>query len=318
MTAIFLSEGDVRSVADMPLALEAAERTFAELASGNAVNIPRSRAAAPGIMLHSMSAASPGAMVLGTKTYVTTKEGAYFQVTLWDALSGRPLCIIEADYLGQLRTGAASGLACRLMSNPESQVVGCLGSGQQARTQLQAICLSRPIDRIEVYSRNSERCLLFADEISQLCDVQTVAVHSPDEAASEKDIVVCATSSKTPVFQGAVLTPGTHLCVVGSNYRTKSEVDLETIRRSDWIVCDDLAGSRNEAGDFLSAIEAGCLEWSRVQELGKVLAGEQTGRAHEDDITLFKSVGLAIQDIILGMAIYERARDEGLGQKLPF
>ncbi|QDV29593.1 L-lysine cyclodeaminase [Planctopirus ephydatiae] len=318
MTAFFLSEGDVRFVADMPLALAATEQAFQELATGRAVNIPRSRAMIPGVILHSMSAASTGVKILGTKSYTTTKQGAQFLVTLWDAETGKPLCVMEADYLGQLRTGAASGLSCKLMSNPESRIVGCFGSGLQARTQLQAICMSRPIERIEVYSRNSEKCSQFADEVSQLCDVPTIPVHSPDDAASEKDILVCATTSKSPVFQGASLTPGTHLCVVGSNHLSRAEIDLETIRRSDWIACDDLAACQNEAGDFVAAIEAGCLEWQRVQELGRVLVGEQTGRAHEDDITLFKSVGLAIQDIILGTQVYIRAREEGLGQPLPF
>jgi ornithine cyclodeaminase/alanine dehydrogenase-like protein (mu-crystallin family) len=154
--------------------------------------------------------------------------------------------------------------------------------------------------------------------MSELCNVPVVAVHSPEDVATEKDIVICATASPLPLFDGHVLAEGTHLNVIGSNYLTKSEIDVTTIRRSDHIICDSKDACKLEAGDFVPALEDGSLDWSRVHELSDVVHGRETGRAHAEDITLFKSVGLALEDLAVAVRVLEKARTEGIGQPLPF
>lgn len=318
MPALFLNESDVRELLDMEAAIDLVEAAFRELASGQAQNIPRRRAQAPGIMLHTMSASAEYLGRIGWKSYTTTREGARFLVGLYDGTTGELLALIEADWLGQLRTGAASGVATEYMARPDSAVVGVIGTGTQARTQLKAVCTVRRIERIEVYGRDADRRAAFADEMSEYCGTQVEPVHSPDTAVAEKDIVITATSSRVPVFEGRSVDTGTHLNVIGSNFPQKSEIDAETIRRIDSIVCDSVEQCRIEAGDLIDAVDQGLTDWRLMHDLGDVVTGQQTGRAQPEHVTLFKSVGLAIQDVALATELLDRAIEEGMGQRLPF
>ncbi len=318
MPALFLSEDDVRELADIDLALDTVERAFAALAEGTAHNIPRRRAKSPGIWLHGMHASAEYLGVSGWKFYTTTKHEAKFHVGLYDNKSGELIAMIEADELGRLRTGAASGVATEAMARLDASVVGLFGTGRQARTQLQAVCKVRKIERVEVYSRNAERCAQFAEEMSELCVTEVVSVHRPDEAAADKDIIITASSAKTPVFDGRVLVDGTHLNIIGSNSLQKTEVDAVTVQQADHIVCDSIEACQLEAGDFQEALQLGMTDWRLMHDLADVVSGQQTGRATPEDITLFKSVGLAIEDVALAKAIYDRAQSENVGQQLPF
>ena len=318
MPALFLSEDDVRELADIDLALDTVERAFGALAEGTAHNIPRRRAKSPGIWLHGMHASAEYLDVSGWKFYTTTKHGAKFHVGLYDNESGELIAMIEADELGRLRTGAASGVATEAMARLDASVVGLFGTGRQARTQLQAVCKVRKIERVEVYSRNAERCAQFAEEMSELCVTEVVSVHRPDEAAADKDIIITASSAKTPVFDGRVLVDGTHLNIIGSNSLQKTEVDAVTVQQADHIVCDSIEACQLEAGDFQEALQLGMTDWRLMHDLADVVSGQQTGRATPEDITLFKSVGLAIEDVALAKAIYDRAQSENVGQLLPF
>lgn len=316
MPALYLTEADVDELMDVDDSIEVIEQLFRRLAAGEAVNVPRVRAVAPGVILHTMSAAVPYLGLVGLKSYVTTKQGARFHVTIYDALTGEMRALIEANTLGQLRTGAASGVATECMARPDAKVVGVFGTGFQARTQLKAVCCVRRIERVEVYGRDPERRERFAAEMTEFCATQVVPVHSPDEAASEKDIVICATSSRTPVFDGRHLEEGTHLNVVGSNWWNKAEIDTATVRRADVIACDSIDQCRLEAGDFAAALEEGAFEWNRAVELSSVLTGRETSRATPEDVTLFKSVGLAVEDVAMAARLLERAEEEGLGRPL--
>lgn len=318
MSALFLSEADVEWLLDMPTAIEAVEAAFRAWADGKADNQPRRRAIAHGAMLHTMAAASEYLGFLGVKTYATTRTTAQFHLWLYDIPSGELVAVMEANRLGQMRTGAASGVATRVMARPDAAIVGCFGTGLQARTQLQAVCAVRKIERIEVYGRDENRRVKFAAEMTELCNVPVVAVHEPDAVAAEKDIVITATSSKVPLFDGRVLDEGTHLNVIGSNWLTKAEIDSATVCRADHIVCDSVEACQLEAGDFVAALESGALEWDRVHELRDVLTGAETNRAVPSDITLFKSVGLALEDVAVASRIYHRALSESMGQRLPF
>ncbi len=318
MPALFLSEDDVCELADIDMAIDAVENAFAALAAGTADNVPRRRAKASGIWLHGMHASAEYLGVSAWKFYSTTKSGARFHVGLYDNASGELIAVIEADELGRLRTGAASGVATESMARPDASVVGLFGTGRQARTQLQAVCKVRKIERVEVYSRNADRCAQFAEEMSELCVTEVVSVHSPDEAAAEKDIVITATTSQTPVFDGRVLVDGTHLNIIGSNTLRKTEIDATTVQQADHIVCDSIEACQLEAGDFQEALQLGMTDWRLMHDLCEVVAGQKTGRATPEDITLFKSVGLAIEDVALAKVIYDRATNQGVGRPLPF
>ena len=185
--------------------------------------------------------------------------------------------MIEANYLGQLRTGAASAVATECMARPDAKVVGLFGTGRQARTQLKGVCSVRKIELVEVYSRDEERCTEFADLMSEWCNTKVVPCRNPDQVAAEKDIVICATSARTPLFDGRVLDEGTHLNVIGSNFLNRAEIDATTVHRADKIICDSLEQCRLEAGDFVQALEDGMVEWSNMGELANVVAGRETG-----------------------------------------
>lgn len=318
MSALLLTENDVRELMDMETSIEVLEEAFRQLGIGGAENVPRARARAPGIMLHTMSAAAEYLGLVGWKAYTTTAAGPQFHVGVYRAEDGVMVALIEANYLGQLRTGAASGVATEYMARPDAQVVGILGSGLQARTQLKAVCTVRDIQAVEVYSRNEERRHQFAQEMSEWCNTRVVPVHAPDEAAAEKDIVICASSSRAPLFDGRVLDEGTHLNVIGSNFLNKAEIDVTTVRRADVIVCDSLQQCKLEAGDFVAALEEGATDWTLMHELSDVVNGRAAGRPHPENITLFKSVGLAIEDVAMAAKLLELARAEGLGKALPF
>jgi alanine dehydrogenase len=318
MPVLYLTEDDVRELLDMETAIEVVEEAFRQLARGAATNVPRSRATGTGITLHSMSASADYLGLVGGKTYTTTRDAARFLVSLYSGKTGELVALIEADALGQFRTGAASGVATEFMARPDAKVVGLFGAGKQARTQLKAVCAVRKIELVEVCSRNEERCREFCDLMSEWCNTRVVPARNPDEVATEKDIVICATSSRAPLFEGRVLDEGTHLNVIGSNYLNKTEIDVSTLHRADTIVCDSIEQCRLEAGDFVDALEAGAVEWSNMRELAAVVSDQETGRRTVESITLFKSVGLALEDVALGAKVLELAQREGLGRTLQF
>ncbi len=312
---LYLSEDDVSELLDMDIALAAMEQLFREWGDDRAENTVRQRVRAPGVMLHTLSGACEYLGRVGLKTYTTTKSVNRFLVLLFDT-EGRLDALIEADLLGRLRTGAVSGLATAALARPDAESVGLFGAGRQARTQLKAVCTVRRIRRVEVYSRDEARLATFCDEMSEYCRTEVIPCRWPGQIVTGKDIVITATTSRTPLFDGHLLDEGTHLNVVGSNHSAAAEIDVTTIARSDARVCDDVAACRVEAGDFYPAVEAGVLEWSQLRELKNVLAGRETGRATAADITLFKSVGLAIEDVALAAKTVELARVAGVGRSV--
>src|SRR5579864_5081810 len=275
MSALYLTEADVRELLDMEIAIDVVEEAFRQLADGGAMNVPRARAHAQGIYLHTMSAVAAYLGFAGWKAYTTTSHGAKFHIGLYSIKSGELVALIEANFLGQLRTGAASAVATECMARPDAKVVGLFGSGLQARTQLKGVCTVRKIELVEVYSRNEERCQQFAELMSEWCNTKVVPSRNPDEVAAEKDIVICATTARTPLFEGKSLDEGTHLNVVGSNYLNKAEIDATTVQRADTVVCDSIEQCRLEAGDFVQALEDGAVEWSNMHELADVVAGRE-------------------------------------------
>src|SRR5205807_1734495 len=203
--------------------------------------------------------------------------------------TGTRLALIQAAYLGQVRTGAASGVATQYMARPDAVEVGLFGSGKQARTQLQAVAKVRKLRRVQVYSLNEERRRAFAQEMTEVCQCEIEPVPRPEMAAEDKDIIITATTSREPVLNGHWVAEGTHLNVIGSNFLGKAEVDAVAVRRCDSIVVDSKDQARLEAGDFVQPLEEGSIHWADIHELGQVIVGRFTGRAHPEDVTLFKS-----------------------------
>lgn len=317
MAARYLTEDDVARLLDMRTAIDAVEEAFRNMASGQACNVPRQRAQSPGIVLHTMSATAPWLGLAGWKCYTTTRQGARFLAGLCDAASGALVALIEADRLGRLRTGATTAVAAQWMAPLEAAELGLFGAGQQAETQLEAVAAARPIKQAFVYSRNEERRVAFAERMSARLAIDVAAVDRPQEAAEELPIVVTATNSPEPVFDGSWLAEGAFVAAMGSNWLKRAELDFKTIRRADNIVCDSIEACRHEAGDFTDALEKGVFDWSRAVELADVVAGRSVGRSRAESISLFKSVGLAIEDVALGGKLLELAVEQGVGQMLP-
>jgi len=318
MSALFLTESDVAQLLDMRLAIEVVEEAFRQLADRKAMNVPRVRAKMPGVVLHTMSAAAEYLGLVGWKAYATTRAGARFHSALYDAHSGDMVALIEADRLGQVRTAAATAVAIEWMANLDASELGLFGTGHQAETQLEAATVARPIKQAFVYSRNETKRIAFAGRMSRQLGIDVVPVDRPQEAAEELPIVITATTSVEPLFDGNALAEGTLVCAVGSNWLTKAEIDVNVVRRADNIVCDSIEACRAEAGDFVAALEAGVFDWSRAVELADVVSGNAVGRSTRESVTLFKSVGLAIEDVALGGKLLDLARARGIGRQLPF
>ena len=314
MPVLLLTEDDVRQLLTMEMALEAVEEGLRKMALEEATSIPRARSQTDHAMLHVMSASAKTLGIMGYKAYITSKKGTNFHVALYDGKTGSQLALIQADYLGQVRTGAASGVATQYMARPDAQEVGLFGSGKQARTQLQAVCAVRKVRRVQVYSPNEERRRQFAQEMTDLCQCEIEPVPRPETAAEDKDIVITATTSREPVLNGHWIAEGTHLNVIGSNFLGKAEVDAVTVRRCESIVVDSKDQARIEAGDFVAALEEGSIHWADIHELGQVIVGRYTGRAHSQDVTLFKSLGLALEDIAVAARVVAKAQAAGVGR----
>lgn len=313
---LYLTESDVEKVLPMADAMEAVEVALRALGQGQASNRPRQRIIGPGVVMHLMPAGWPGRGYVGFKNYTSAPGGTRFWLHLFDSTSGDWLAVIEADRLGQLRTGAASGVATRYLARPEARTLGLIGSGWQAESQLEAVCTARTVVEVKVYSRSPERAQAFAARMGERVRVPVRAVPTAAQAVRQSDIVVTATSAREPVLSGDWLAPGAHVNAVGSNWANRRELDESAVTRAASIWVDSLEQARIESGDLLAPIAAGHLSWDRVGELADVVAGNAASRTRPDDITLFKSHGIALEDVAVGALVYERARRRGFGREI--
>lgn len=318
--ALVLREADVRRVLTMPDAVRTLALAFRQLATGQAQNTPRARIVLPdgSGVLHVLSAAAPRQGVLGYKAYTAFRQGVRFVVMLYSTEDGRLLAEIEADWLGRMRTGAASGVATHALARPEANAVGIVGTGGQARTQLMAVCAVRQIKTIRAFGRDEERRQAFCQEMEALLGVEVRPAASAEEAVREAEIVVTATTAREPVVQGAWLQPGAHVNAMGSNWANRRELDDEAVTRSAVVAVDSVDQARLEAGDLVLAAQSGAFDWARVVPLGAIIANQQPGRTAPDQVTLFKSLGIGLEDITVAKHVYERARQQGLGEELAF
>jgi alanine dehydrogenase len=317
---LYLTEQEVTQLLTMDETLAAVEAVFKSQAIGQATNEPRRRVRAAGSTLHVLSGAVANlagfAGLLGLKAYAVTRSGARFIVTLFDAATGELLALIEADKLGQMRTGAASGVATKYLAKPDAQTVGIYGTGWQARSQLAAVCGVRDIKSIKVYGRNPEKRAQFCEQMKAELLLDDISPVEQPEAAAEADIVITITSAREPVLHGAWLQPGTHFNAAGGNSVLRREFDDETIKRAAFICADSAAQAHLEAGELVVAIEKGLLTWEAVHDLRYVVNGNLSGRQDKTDITLFKSLGLAIEDIAAAAVVYRKAVEQKMGKEI--
>jgi ornithine cyclodeaminase/alanine dehydrogenase-like protein (mu-crystallin family) len=267
-------------------------------------------------MLHVLPAAAKTLGVIGYKAYVTTRAGARFHVTIYDGKTGEMIAVMQADYLGQVRTGAASAVATKHLARKDSSTAGILGAGRQARTQLLGVSKVRKLTRAVVWGPTEERRAAFAREMSEACGFEVVPAASPEEAARGMDVICTATSAREPVLLGQWLSPGQHVNAIGSNFLAKAEIDADVVKRSNVVTIDSKDQGRLEAGDLVAALDQGVIEWIDVAELGRVVAMRAPGRQAAEDITLFKSLGIGLEDIAVAMKVYQKAKEAGVGRWL--
>ena len=318
MPVLLLKEADVNALVTMEDALAAVEGSFLEQARGTGINQPRRRVRQPHGTLHLMGAALVERGYWGFKAYTTTRQGARFVVHLYDVTSGALLAILEADRLGQLRTGAASGVATKYLARPDAGTLALFGAGYQAETQLEAIAAVRPLREVRVYSRTPARRHAFAERMAARLGLQVRAVDAPEAALDGADIITTITTARAPLFKGDLVQPGVHINAAGSNAAIRAELDAEAVRRTTAIFVDDVQQARFESGDLVQAYQRNALAWERVRPLADVVAGLLPGRRTSEDITLFESQGIALWDVALAAVVYERARERGVGQEVAF
>ncbi|HZO97503.1 MAG TPA: ornithine cyclodeaminase family protein [Gaiellaceae bacterium] len=307
---LYLREADVAALLSPADALAAVEESFRRLARGAVDNRPRDRLFVEGGVLAVMACADPELGYAGLKSYVWTDRGTVFAVLLFKLPEARLEAVIEADKLGQLRTGAASGVAARHLARAGAASLGVIGCGWQAASQVACIREALPgIERVVVYCRNRERLEAFCREHG--CE----PAESHRDAAVQ-DVVVTVTTSKDPVLRGEWLAPGALVCAVGANDRRRRELDNAVLERAAFVCCDSREDARRESGDLIEPVEQGLLDWLEVHELQEVVAGEVQGRASDDDVVLFKSNGIAAWDLAAGARVVELARERGAGLEL--
>ena len=316
MPVLHLTEDEVRGLLTMDMAIEAVEAGLRKMALEEAFNVPRSRCQTDHAMLHVLPAAAKTLGVIGYKAYVTARAGTHFHVTIYDGKSGEMLAVLQAGHLGQMRTGAASAVATKHLARKDSTTVGIFGSGKQARTQLLGVTRVRKVTRAVVWSPSEDRRTAFAREMSEACGIEVVPAANPEDAARGLDIICTATTAREPVLFGAWLSPGQHVNAIGSNFLAKAEIDAEVVKRANVVTIDSKDQGRLEAGDLVAALDQGVIEWIDVAELGRVVAMRAPGRQSGDDITLFKSLGIGVEDIAVAIKVYQKAKETGVGRWL--
>jgi len=315
-TPLYLTEEDVRGLATVKDAIGALESLFATWADPSTVNMPRQRSKAGNGMFNLMGASYGPKNVFGLKAYSSGGNGARYHALLYSTTDGKLMAMIECDALGQMRTGAASGLATKLMANADARTLAVIGTGRQAHTQVAAVCAVRPIDAVRVFSPTAAHREDFARQIERDIKVAAQPVASGEAAVSGADVVITITKAAEPVLRAAWLKPGAHVNAAGANSGNRREVDADTVLRAAVRATDQVKQAEIEAGEYRDLVAAGKLKWSDVAELGELVTGRAKGRNAPSDVTLFKSLGIALEDLAFGELIYRRALERGLGKAM--
>lgn len=316
--ALFISEKDVDRLVSIPDAIQAIAEIFRLSGEGKVINPPRQCVSLPTGTLRITSAiVSPLArMAVKISSTLIFKSNSGRLLILSDTETGRILALIEVFQMGALRTGAASGVATQLLARSDSKTVGVFGSGRQARTQVMAIASVRKLEQVLALSPNRVHLKTFCNEMEQRIGCSVIPAHSAEELG-KSDIIISATTSKEPVIFGSWLQDGTHINAIGSNALDRRELDDEAIKRCALIAVDNREQAKQESAELVRAVAAGNLRWEQVLEIGEIAAGRVSGRADKKSITLFKSLGVAMEDVALASKVYELAVQHGVGLEVP-
>jgi alanine dehydrogenase len=307
---LHLTEEDVAALLTPADAVEAIEQCFLRMARGAVENRPRYRVRLAGGRLAVMSAADLELGYAGVKSYAAVGGRARFVLTLFRADAAELVAVIDADKLGQLRTGAASGVAAKYLARSGATSLGVIGCGWQAESQVESIRAALPsLGRVTAYCRTESNLLAF-------CERMGAEPAESGQEAAQSDVVVTMTTSREPVLRGDWLRPGTLVCAAGANDPRARELDDRVLERAAFVCCDSREDAQIESGDLIGPVESGVLDWLEVHELEDVVAGALPGRASDDDIVVFKSNGLAAWDVAIGALAVERARERGVGREL--
>lgn len=317
--ALFIDERCIAGLLTMDDALSAVEEVFREQGRGHVVNVPRVRAPLKGGVLRITAGVLSYRGLYGVKVSSTAVFGrnAGRMFSLYREETGELCAIVQVFGMGALRTGAASGVATKFMANEGANTLGVLGSGRQAKTQVEAVCRVRRIAEAKVYSPTKENRERFCREIEKAHGLRAAAVDTPEAAVRDSEVIVSATPSELPVVQGRWLAAGAHVNAVGANYEHRRELDTAAVKAAAFIAADDPEQARYEATDLVEPVREGALTWDRVHSLADVVAGNVKARISASDITLFKSLGVAIEDVALAARAYEKALAQKVGVELP-
>lgn len=306
---IYLSEADVAALLTPADAVPVIEDCFRRMVAGVVENRPRERLPHDDGFLAVMSAVDRELGYAGVKSYVVAAGKASFVVTLFDLATGELAAVIEADALGQRRTGAASGVAAKYLARPGAESLGVIGCGWQAESQVEAIKAAVPsIQTVVAYCRTPE-------SLEAFCRKTAAAPAGAASDAGAQDIVVTVTGSPDPVLRGEWLCEGALVCAVGANRSGARELDNVVLERASFVCCDSRENAKLESSDLIEPVESGLLDWLEIHELQEVVAGAVRGRASNDDIVVFKSNGLAAWDVAIGVEALRRARERGIGRE---
>jgi alanine dehydrogenase len=314
---LHINEVEVRSLLTMAMALEAVEDSLHKQARGGVVVQTRRRFELPKGFYHYMAAADYTTGFVAEKQYTYVAGKIRFLVLLYEMATGDLVAQIEADCLGQLRTGAASGVATKFMARRDARIAAIIGTGGQARTQLEAIAGVRKLELARAYSRDVTRREKFCSDMAQLLEIPVYAADSAAQAMEGADIVCTATTASVPVVTGSDIAAGMHINAIGVNHAHKQELDEAAVARTDLIAVDSIEQSRQEAGDLIMAFGQDESKWASVKKLADIVDGKIPGRSNDTAVTLFKSNGIASWDLAVAVRVLALAREKGLGRKLP-
>ena len=315
---LHINEAEVRQLLTMPMAIAAVEEVSRKQAEGTVTVHPRRRFELPGHgYFHYMAALDSAGGYVGMKQYTYVKGKLCFLVPLYSVATGELLALIEADYMGRLRTGAASGVATKYLAKKLAKSAAIIGTGGQARTQLEAIHNVRMLDSAFVYGRDRDRRYHFSEELSERLNIDVYPVESAAEAVRNAEIISTATTSPHPVVLGQDIPPGAHLNAIGANHAHKQELDEAAVAKANLIFVDSLAQSQQEAGDLIIPFREDPERWNNVHELPELVSGKAPSRSNDVQVTLFKSNGIASWDVAVAEKVYTLAKEKGLGRELP-
>ncbi|HYL08188.1 MAG TPA: ornithine cyclodeaminase family protein [Candidatus Udaeobacter sp.] len=314
--ALILREGDVQELIEMDDVISAVESAMRELGEGRAQNEPRRRVFAPDGLLNVMFASFPGGKCTGLKAYTVADGRVRFLIVTF-GLDGSLEAMIESDFMGAYRTGAATAVAARALGMPSPATVALIGTGWQAPTQALALSRVLEIKQLRVFSRNPERRAIFAAEQADQLGIDVVDSPTAEAAVRGADIVVTITTSRTPVIEADWLEPAALVVAAGSNFQNRAEVSPELVERARTVVVDQLEAAKLESGDLIQAHAAGKFDWSQAIELSDVVTGKWE-RPEQPGIILFESHGLALWDLAAASVVVAAARERGAFQEIEF